>query len=784
LGKDPAETYFRTLQRGTATNANRHGRDLKGFDPAALARDNLTQAIYFVTGNAIGATGTKVVKLKDGTTETRPTGCVIDDDCPTSSAFFVEWDSPDQPIEWQLQAWQELGLPEPSAMVRTGGKSVHCYWVLREPLSRAEWEPIQKRLIAYCRGDASCKNISRLMRVPGFDYIDKATGRPNGNRAELIHTSEARYSLPELEQCIPAAEPSPPPSLPLLQAPRPALMVSGARVPFRDFLSKEAASLIDTGSREGSCNADGLRLSMELVAVEGWLAQQGATADETALEAYMAYLSHCPDTINGAPFDTRVALARFDGAVDQHPTPATPEEKLLQRLAFHRREPGRPACKVLPFSVARSAHIQLEGPGTGSTPDGEIDSIEKVVDQGAAIGSDGPSPAHVLDVLLGPAEEGKLRRPRTDKLTQALGLILPIRYNLLTGRIEHNGRAIHGDYLGGLYLELAEEHQLDVTKDRAIDAAIRVARKHAYHPVRDYLNSITTALPIEDWAAIDVRCFGKEDQTGMAGLHLQRQLVGLVARAMQPGCELQTALVIHSDRQGIGKSSFWRILGGEWFSDSLGDLRNLKDDLLQLHAAWIHEWGEIDMVMGKQESEALKRFLSASRDDVRKPYGRGVETLLRSCGIVGTTNRRDFIKDPTGNRRFPIISISGVDLGWVTANRDAIWGSAVAAYRSGTRWRYDGAENTLVSANALAFAPEDPLRERIEAWAEDHPAIAEAPLVQILKDLQLDTEDQSIRSKAGNALTSLGWTRTEKKARFDLPWGGRTNSTYGWRRPA
>ncbi len=409
-------------------------------------------------------------------------------------------------------------------------------------------------------------------------------------------------------------------------------------------------------------------------------------------------------------------------------------------------------------------------------------AIEAVPNRGAAIVPDGFSAAHALDGLLGPAEEGKLRRPRTDKLTQVLGLILPLRYNLLTGRIEHNGQAIHGDFLGGLYLELAEEHQLDVTKDRAIDAAIRVARKNAYHPVRDYLNSITATLASEDWAAIDLRCFGREDHTGMAGLHLQRQLIGLVARAMQPGCELQTALVIHSDRQGIGKSSFWRILGGEWFSDSLGDLRNLKDDLLQLHAAWIHEWGEIDMVMGKQESEALKRFLSASRDDVRKPYGRGVETLQRSCGIVGTTNRRDFIKDPTGNRRFPIVSIERVNLDWVTVNRHAIWGSAVAAYRNGTRWQYDGGENTLVSANALAFAPEDPLRERIETWAEDHPTVTVAPLEQILKEIDMATDDMAIRRQAGNALTTLGWTRSGDKQRFPLPWGGTTNATYGWRR--
>ena len=134
--------------------------------------------------------------------------------------------------------------------------------------------------------------------------------------------------------------------------------------------------------------------------------------------------------------------------------------------------------------------------------------------------------------------------------------------------------------------------------------------------------------------------------------------------------------MIHSPKQGIGKSRMWAVLGGEWFSDSLGDLRNLKDDVLSLHSAWIHEWGEIDAVVGKRESETLKKFLSAQVDNVRKPYGRGMETLHRSCGIVGTTNRDDFIKDPIGNRRFPVISVTQVNTDWLTEHRDAIWGSA------------------------------------------------------------------------------------------------------------
>ena len=59
-------------------------------------------------------------------------------------ALFVEWD--DKPIEWQINAWEELGLPRPTCQVLTGGKSVHSYW-RTNTLSVARWRELQERLI-------------------------------------------------------------------------------------------------------------------------------------------------------------------------------------------------------------------------------------------------------------------------------------------------------------------------------------------------------------------------------------------------------------------------------------------------------------------------------------------------------------------------------------------------------------------------------------------------------------------------------------------------------------
>ena len=388
-----------------------------------------------------------------------------------------------------------------------------------------------------------------------------------------------------------------------------------------------------------------------------------------------------------------------------------------------------------------------------------------------------------IDDLLGPVQEGKLRRPRVDILTKVLQLTLPLHFNLLTPRIENAGQAIDGDFLGTLYIQLAEKFQIEAAKERVIDAAILLARRNSYHPVREYLNGICCQLQTHQWEEIAYECFGVS--TPSAQMHLQRALIGCVARAIKPGCKLDTALVIHSPQQGIGKSTFWAELGGEWFSDSLGDLRNLKDDVLQLHSAWIHEWGEIDAVVGKRESETLKKFLSTTRDDIRKPYGRGVETLHRCCAIVGTTNRSDFIKDPTGNRRFPVISVETVNLDWVKTNRDRIWGSALAAFKAGTPWHYSEEENAAISQAAQRYAAEDPLRDQIETWIEDHPEIKEVPVVRIVFDLDRDKlKAPDFSRQVSLKLIALGWQKSSKRERGYLPNGDRHDRATFWHRPS
>jgi hypothetical protein len=231
LGIDPGQAWFRSIglnwEGERCANLRRRGADLHGFNADALQADiSNGQAPYLVIGSASLATGRS--------------GGVTDSDVGTVPALWVEWD--DMPEEQQRTAWRVLGLPEPSVMVSTGGKSVHCYWVLQEALQPEEWRPVQTRLIEHCGSDPACKNPARVMRLPGCPYIDKQTGQPTGRHCEVIAATGTRYSLAEILATLPAEAPAPAPA-PVTQslAPSPASRCQGKLSP-RSIAEVEAAA--------------------------------------------------------------------------------------------------------------------------------------------------------------------------------------------------------------------------------------------------------------------------------------------------------------------------------------------------------------------------------------------------------------------------------------------------------------------------------------------------------------------------------------------------------------
>ena len=78
-------------------------------------------------------------------------------------------------------------------------------------------------------------------------------------------------------------------------------------------------------------------------------------------------------------------------------------------------------------------------------------------------------------------------------------------------------------------------------------------RRNSYHPIEIYLNSLESVerVSIDNLAE---RYFGNKDK--LANVLVKKFLIAAVARIFQPGCQVDSILVLFSPKQGIGKNSF------------------------------------------------------------------------------------------------------------------------------------------------------------------------------------------------------------------------------------
>ena len=171
-------------------------------------------------------------------------------------------------------------------------------------------------------------------------------------------------------------------------------------------------------------------------------------------------------------------------------------------------------------------------------------------------------------------------------------------------------------------------------------------------------------------------------------------MVAAVARIYQPGIKFDSILVL-SGPQGLGKSTFFAILGMKWFSDSLSisDMRD-KTAAEKLLGNWILEISEMNGIR-KTEVEVVKSFVTRQDDKFRQAYGVNVESHPRKCVIVGSTNSESgFLRDVTGNRRFWPVHVPGTGKHhpWELTEVDQIWAEAIHLYKEGEELFLKGKE--------------------------------------------------------------------------------------------
>lgn len=227
------------------------------------------------------------------------------------------------------------------------------------------------------------------------------------------------------------------------------------------------------------------------------------------------------------------------------------------------------------------------------------------------------------------------------------------------------------------------------TKNIIYDAIDAITEENAFHPIRAWLEDLpaVSAPPLLDRWIFDF-CGAKASD----GAHREyirevgrKWLISAVARIMRPGCKADGVLILEG-AQGGGKSTTLKTLCGEaWFGDALPNMAT-KDASDYLRGKWIIEMAELSNI-NKAEVEVVKAFISRTEERFRPAYARTEITYPRQCVFAGSTNKGEYLRDETGNRRFwPVRVGDRIDLKGLKAAREQLWAEALAAYRSGEEW--------------------------------------------------------------------------------------------------
>ena len=287
-----------------------------------------------------------------------------------------------------------------------------------------------------------------------------------------------------------------------------------------------------------------------------------------------------------------------------------------------------------------------------------------------------------------------------------------------------------------------------------------VAEKYQFDPLTEYLEGLVwDGTPRVD--EFFRRYFGVDParSSNYANIVSRRFLISCVARALRPGCKVDTMPIIEGP-QGLMKSSGIKAFTGEqFFSDELSEIGS-KDAKLEMQGKWVFEIAEMHR-MNAAETNAVKKFLSQSTDRFRPPYGTTVIEAARRCAMIGTINPdgNAYLKDSTGARRFWPVTATKVDIDAIRRDRDQIWAEAVTLLKAGEPWWIQAGEIDVVEEQQAERTDIDVWTDLVLDAIKGRTSIL---LSELIRQVGIPAKDAGDRHSAriGRIMRSVGWMAT------------------------
>ena len=349
-----------------------------------------------------------------------------------------------------------------------------------------------------------------------------------------------------------------------------------------------------------------------------------------------------------------------------------------------------------------------------------------------------------------------------DEMQQTVTLTGP-----LPGQNDWHSRAVTDVDVGLVQEYLQHTGLLKLSKDTTHQAIDIRAHERGFHPVRDYLKGL-------HWdgtprAGAWLSTYLGADATPYAAGIGQMFLTAMVARIFVPGAKADYMMVLEGP-QGAFKSTACAILGGEWFSDNLPDVTQSKDAAQHLRGKWLIEIAEMS-ALSRAEAAALKAFITRPVERYRPSYGRREVIEPRQCVFVGTTNRKAYLRDETGGRRFWPVQVTHIDTDALARDRDQLLAESVHIFRHSKRWWPTGDfERKHIAPQQEARFENDAWEEAIRQWIPGRTNVLVKEIARDALSLDMPRLGRAEQNRITAVLERMGWARQPKDWRGNIPW--------------
>lgn len=331
----------------------------------------------------------------------------------------------------------------------------------------------------------------------------------------------------------------------------------------------------------------------------------------------------------------------------------------------------------------------------------------------------------------------------------------------------------HDDAELAAWFERRDTYRLSVPTLLAREAALAVAHRHSFHPIREYLDRLKwderERIPMffVDHCGVKIKTPDKPDEEHAVPLEVIKKFalnffIAAVARIYRPGCKADLMLVLEGE-QGSKKSSLAELLaGGAQYYADLGTSPADKDFYQIIQGRWIVEISELAS-FAKADTSHIKRAVSSNTDTFRPSYGRYVQQFPRECLFFGTVNDSDWQRDATGSRRFMPLWVENINFEAVREIRDQLWAEAVMRFRDGEEWWH---LPPAAAAEQEARYVDDPWVEPILGWLDGLTPRDSATAAEIMEHalrIESKKQDRVAQRRVGELMRRLGWRRKQRR---------------------